>query len=177
MRMDTIIGLYGKGNEIIFWHSLCVGSCLILSGNCRCMCRYHWRWSTKFGQVGSVMTMFAKVQKFSLVMTISIHICVWLGKRWKTSFYTWVPFSDVIVALVFRSISWVAMCSLLHGQCSKWIPKSLMVWPHWYCERCATVVCGIPRWIQNVVKKWVKNKRNERLLRRINNQALIVAPT
>ncbi len=37
-RMETIIGLYGKGNEIISQHSLCVGLCLVLSGNYRCMC-------------------------------------------------------------------------------------------------------------------------------------------
>jgi hypothetical protein len=30
MRMETIIGLYGKGNEIISWHLLCTGSCFAL---------------------------------------------------------------------------------------------------------------------------------------------------
>jgi hypothetical protein len=54
MRMETIIGLYGKGNEIISWHSLCVGSCLVLSGNYRCM-RYcpqsmlHQIWTSQIG--------------------------------------------------------------------------------------------------------------------------------
>jgi hypothetical protein len=38
MKIETTIGLYGKGNEIIYWHSLCVGSCLILSSNYCCMC-------------------------------------------------------------------------------------------------------------------------------------------
>jgi hypothetical protein len=40
--METIIGLYCKGNEIIPWRSWCVGSRLVLSGNCCYMC-YHRR--------------------------------------------------------------------------------------------------------------------------------------
>jgi hypothetical protein len=35
-------GLYGKGNEIISWHSLCVGSCFVLNDNSCCM-HYHCR--------------------------------------------------------------------------------------------------------------------------------------
>ncbi len=54
MRMDTTIGLYNKGNEIIFWRSLCVESCLILSGNCHCMCCHcrsmlHQIWTSRIG--------------------------------------------------------------------------------------------------------------------------------
>jgi len=40
MKIETTIDLYGKRNEIISWRSLCVGLCLILSGNFCCM-RYH----------------------------------------------------------------------------------------------------------------------------------------
>jgi len=36
-RMETIIGFYGKGNEIISYHSLYVGSRLVLNSNC-CAC-------------------------------------------------------------------------------------------------------------------------------------------
>jgi hypothetical protein len=43
MRMKTTIGLYGKGNEIISWHLLCVGSCFVFSDNCHYMC---CRWNT-----------------------------------------------------------------------------------------------------------------------------------
>jgi Fe-S-cluster containining protein len=39
--METPIGLYGTGNEIIFWHSLSVGLCFVLSGNHCCMCYRH----------------------------------------------------------------------------------------------------------------------------------------
>jgi hypothetical protein len=40
MKMETIVGFYGKGNEIISWRSLCIRSCLILNNNCYCMhCR------------------------------------------------------------------------------------------------------------------------------------------
>jgi hypothetical protein len=40
MRMEIIIGLCGKENEVISWCLLYVGSCLVLSGNCHCM-HYH----------------------------------------------------------------------------------------------------------------------------------------
>jgi hypothetical protein len=33
-RMETTIGHYGKGNEIISQCLLCVGSCIVLNGNC-----------------------------------------------------------------------------------------------------------------------------------------------
>jgi hypothetical protein len=36
MRMEIIVGFYGKGNEIIFWHLLYVGLGLVLSGNYHC---------------------------------------------------------------------------------------------------------------------------------------------
>jgi len=39
-KMETIVGFYGKGNEIISWCSLCIGSCLILNNNCYCT-HYH----------------------------------------------------------------------------------------------------------------------------------------
>jgi hypothetical protein len=98
---------------------------------------------TKFGQIGSTMTKSAKVQKLFLVMTISIHLHVWRGKRWETFFCTWAPFSDAITTTISWSISWAIMRSFSHMQRNKWIPKSLMVWSHWHCERCIIVGCGI----------------------------------
>jgi hypothetical protein len=41
IRIKTIIGLYGKGNEIISWCLLCVGSCLV-SSNYQCMHCHLW---------------------------------------------------------------------------------------------------------------------------------------
>jgi hypothetical protein len=38
MRMETTVGLYGKGNEIISWCSFCVRSCFVLNGNYHYMC-------------------------------------------------------------------------------------------------------------------------------------------
>jgi hypothetical protein len=54
MRMETIVGLYRKGNEIISWSSLCVGSWFVLNNNCRCMrCRHrsmlHQIWTSWIG--------------------------------------------------------------------------------------------------------------------------------
>jgi hypothetical protein len=38
---DTPIRLNNKGNEVIAWCSIDVGSCLLLSSHCRCMCCFH----------------------------------------------------------------------------------------------------------------------------------------
>jgi hypothetical protein len=38
MRMETIIGLYAKGNYIISWLLFYVGSCFVLNNNYCCMC-------------------------------------------------------------------------------------------------------------------------------------------
>jgi len=46
--METTVGLYGKGNEIIFWQQLYVGSCLVLSDNCCCM---HYRHRNTLQQI------------------------------------------------------------------------------------------------------------------------------
>jgi hypothetical protein len=97
-----------------------------------------------------------------------------LRKRWETFFYMWIPFSNVIAIMISWSVSWVVMHSFSHGQHNKWIPKSLMVWPHWHHERCATVGCGIPRQIHNVVKKRVEDKRNEGALESVNNQTHVI---
>jgi hypothetical protein len=124
---------------------------------------------TKFVWIKLVMKMSTKVWKPFLVMTISTHLHVWWGKSWQTSICTWTPLSNRISMMVFRNISWVAVHSLLHGQCNKWIPKSSMVWPHWHHERCGIVGCGIPRWIHSVIKKWADDKQNECVLKWINN--------
>jgi hypothetical protein len=51
-----------------------------------------------------------------------------------------------------------------------------MAWPHSHREKCTTVGCGISTWIQSVIRKWTKDKQNERVLRRTNNQALVARP-
>jgi len=85
--------------------------------------------------------------------------------------------SDAIVVMVSQSISWATMRSFPHEQRNKSILKSLMVWPHWHCERCAIVRRVILRWIWNVVRKWTKEKQNERVLGWINNQTPTTGPT
>jgi hypothetical protein len=122
------------------------------------------------------MTTSIKVRKLSLVMIIFTRLCVWWGKKWKTSLYMWAPLFDAIVAMVFWSVSWVVVQSFSHEQHSKWIPKSLMVWQHWHCERCGAIRCDILRQIQSVVRKWVDDKHNEGVLRQANNQAPVVGP-
>ncbi len=145
-RMETIIGFYGKGNEIISWCLLCVGSCLV-NGNCHYMCCHHWNTLHQINTNRIGMTTSIKVQKLSLVMTTSIHLHVWQGKRWKTFIFTWASFSNAMAAMVSRNVSWAAMHSFLHEQRNKWICKSSMVWLHWHYEKCTTIWCGILKWI------------------------------
>jgi hypothetical protein len=116
----------------------------------------------------------AKVRKPSTVITISIRLSVWWGKRWEPSFCTWTPFSDIMDTMVFKIISWAIMHSLPYQKCTKWIPKSSMVWPQWHCERCGIVGCGILRQIHKVIWRWAKDKWNERVLEQTNDE---VPPT
>jgi hypothetical protein len=111
-------------------------------------------------------------------MTISHRFHVWQGKRWETSLWIQAPLLMWWFATIFQSVSWATVRSFPHKQCNKCIPKSSMVWPHWHYETwCATVGCGILRWVQNVVRKWVEDKWNEEVLGWTNNQAPIARPT
>jgi hypothetical protein len=105
----------------------------------------------------------------TLVMRISIHFHVWWGKKWETSFCMWTPLFNTITIMVFQSVSWVAMHSLLHRLHNKWIFKSLMIWPHRHRERCAIVGCGILRWIRSVIRKWGEDKWNDGVFKWANN--------
>ncbi len=120
---------------------------------------------TKFVWVGLAMTTSIMVQKLSLVMIISTCLCVWWGKKWKTSLSMWAPLFNAIVATIFSSVSWVVVQSFSHEQHSKWIPKSSRVWQQWHYERCKDVRCDILRQIQSVERKWVEDKQNEGVLR------------
>jgi hypothetical protein len=51
-----------------------------------------------------------------------------------------------------------------------------MVWPHWHHERWATIGCGKPKWVHNVVKKWANDKRNVGVVGWVNNQAPAPGP-
>jgi SET domain-containing protein len=44
-------------------------------------------------------------------------------------------------------------------------------------ERCVIVGCGIPKQIWSAIKKWAKEKWNERVVGQANNQALTIEPT
>jgi hypothetical protein len=117
---------------------------------------------TKSIRVRPAIKTFVKVRKLSLVMIISTCLHVWWGKMWETSLYMWAPLSDAITTMVSWNVSWAIVHSLPHGQHSKWILKSSMVWPHWHHERCKTIGCRILKQIWNVVRKWAEDKRNER---------------
>ncbi len=152
---------------------VCVGSRLVLNDNYHCMCYCH---QSMLHQIYTSRIGNDNICQGTKIVSSddNIHssLCV-AGKRWKPSLYT----SDVIVAIVFWNVLWATMCSLLHEQCNKWIPKSLMVWSHLHREKHRTIVCGIPRWIRNVVKKWAEDKQNEGVLWWTKNQAPIARPT
>jgi hypothetical protein len=80
------------------------------------------------------MIMSTKVWKSFLAMEISIHLCVWWGEKWENFLCMWTPLLDMIIAMVFQSVSWVAMCSLLHRQHSKWILIDGMTTFNWYAQ-------------------------------------------
>jgi hypothetical protein len=121
--------------------------------------------------------MSIKVQKLFWVIKMSTCCQMWRGKRWETSLWTCASLSKAIVAIVSQNVSWVIVCSLPQGQQNKWVPRSSMVWPHWHHERWTIVGCGKPRWVQNVVRKWVIDKRNVGVVGRTNNQVLALGPT
>ncbi len=151
------VGAHFVKDRALFWVAIVATCDVILEAHC-----------TKFVRVGLAMINDNIRQNSKTISNDdNIHSSLFTTKkRWETSFNTWVKLFDVMVAMVSRNISWVTMRSFLREQHNKWIPKSSMVWHH---ERCGTVGCGIPRRIQSVVRKWAKDKWNERVLGQINN--------
>jgi len=125
---------------------------------------------TKSIWVRSRMKTFAKVRKLSLVITISIHLCVWQRKRWKTFIYTWDPLFNAIVVMYLKVYHGLQCTHSRMGNRANGHPNHQCYDHIGICERCTTIRCGIPRWIHSVVRKWAEDKQNKRL-GRINNQA------
>jgi hypothetical protein len=143
-KMKKTINLYGKRIEIVFWCMFCVWFCFLLIENCCCMCCCGWCmlyhiWVSWINYDNTI-----KVWKPSMVIKISICHLLWRGKRCKTFFCTCVVFSKIIVVMVSQRVSWVVVCSFSHGHWNKWIPKSLMLCPHWQYEICVTIGYGKP---------------------------------
>jgi hypothetical protein len=101
-----------------------------------------------------------------------IHLSLGVAKeRWETSFWTCVPLSKRINLIVSQSVLWVIICSFLQGHQNKWLFRSSMVLlPHWHHEGWATIGCGKLREVHNVVRKWVKDKRNVSVVGQVNNR-------
>jgi hypothetical protein len=120
--MEITIGLYGKGNEIIFWHLLCVGSCLVLSNNCRCMC-YHRR--STLHQIWTSWIGSDNVRQGSKTIfgdeNIYLSSCVVGEKVRNLSLYVGSTFQYDCCNSISKCIMG-AMCSFPHGQHNKWIP-------------------------------------------------------
>jgi len=109
MRMEITIGLYGKGNEIIFYRSSYVRLCLVLNDNYCCMCCCHRNtlhqictsWISNDNVHQGLKTIFRDD---------NIHLFLCMAKeKVGTSFCMWAAFSNMIVATVSWSVSWIKM--------------------------------------------------------------------
>jgi len=129
-RMETTVDLYNKGNEIISWQLLYIGSCLVLNGNCFYI--HYSRWNT-LHQICTNQINNDNIHRGSKIVfgDDNIHPFPYMTKkRWEASHYTWAPLSNTIVATISWSVSWVVVHSLSHKQLNKWIPKSSMLYDH-----------------------------------------------
>jgi hypothetical protein len=111
MKMKTPIHFNSKGNEIITWCSFGIGqvfSWATIIITCVIVVDVHY---TIFVQIGLAMIMSIKVWKPFIVIRISTPHRMWWRKRCKTSFWTCVSLSKVIVVIVFWSVSWVVVHS------------------------------------------------------------------
>ncbi len=120
MRMKTLTCFNKKGNEVITWCLFGIRSCFLLSNHCRCTCYHCWclLHSIYANQINNDNV--HKIQKLSLEIKIFICHQVWRGKRWEISLQTCAPFSKTIVAIIFRNVSWVVICSFPQRHWSKW---------------------------------------------------------
>jgi len=71
---------------------------------------------------------------------------------------------------ILKCVVGVNVRSFLQRHWNKWVPKLLMVWPHWHHKRWATIGCGKTRWVRNVIRKWVGDKWNVGVVGQANNQ-------
>jgi hypothetical protein len=166
--MKTPICFNSNGNDVIIWCSLNVWSCIFwVTIIATCVVVINVRY-TIYVRFESTMIMSIKVQKLFLVIRISIHHCV-MKENVGDLLLTCVPFSKVVVMRISWSVSWVVVHSFPQRNWSKWVRRSSMVWPHSHCERWATVGCGKPKWVHDVVRKWVKDKQNAGVVGQTSN--------
>jgi len=127
MIMKTPICFNNKGNEVIALCLFNIWLCLLLSNHHSCMC-YHRQCLLHY-ICPSRVNNDNIYQRPKMSLVISICICCWVcqGKMWETSFWTCVPLSKTITAIVFQSVSWVIMRSPLQGHWNKWVFRSSMV--------------------------------------------------
>jgi len=100
MRMKTPIHFDNNGNEVIIWCSFGVGLCFFLNNDYHACVVIINAPCTIFVWVGSIMTMYIKVWKSSLVIKMFTRHRVRWKKRWETSFWTCVLLSKAITTTV-----------------------------------------------------------------------------
>jgi hypothetical protein len=166
-KMRTLIFFNSKESEIIAWCSLVVWSCFLLKTHHHCMCYccrclLHYIYSSRVNN-GNILKSF-------LVIRIFTCCYVWQGKKWENSFWTCASLFKTIAWIVSWNTLWTIVYSFLQGHQSKWVPRLLMLWWHWQCEKWATIKCDKLRRIHNVIKKWTENKQNARVIGWTNNQ-------
>jgi len=164
--MKTPIRINNKGNDVIICCSLGVWSCLLLSNHHHYMCCRH---QCSLQCICASWFNNDNVHQSPEAIWISIHHWVWWGKRWKTSLLRCAPFFKTIVVTISQIMSWAIVHSFPQGHWSKWIHDCL-----WY-DHTNTVKDGqlwdvaSQKWVQDVVKKWTRDKRNASVVGQINN--------
>jgi hypothetical protein len=129
-------------DRVFSWMTIVI-ACIVMD-NAHC---------TIFKQVESIMITSIKVQKLFLVIKILTHCQMRWGRRWETSFCTCVPIFKTIVVTISQRISWVEVCSFLHGHSLKQVDtqiingmSTLTIWK----------MCNYRMWKPKVGTLWCK---------------------
>jgi hypothetical protein len=117
--------------------------------------------------VKSTMMTSIKVQSPSLVIRISTHHRVW--RRWDLLLNMCSIFQNNSCDSIMKCIVSYYVHSFLKGHWNKWVPKLSIIWPHWHCERWATIGSCNPRQVRNAMRKWVEDKQNENVIGQVHN--------
>ncbi len=157
---------------MLVWHRIM----FFFSSHCRCMCCCH---QCSLHHLCANWVNNDNIHQSSKIISSvkDIHSLLGVAREKVGDLHlTCASFSKTIVTIIFQSVSWATVCSFSQGHRSKWVPKLLMVWSHQHCERWATVRCGKPRWVRNVVRKWADDKGNVGVVGQANNQAPTLEP-
>jgi hypothetical protein len=168
-RMKTPICVNSKGNEIITWCLISIWSCFLLNNYHHYMCYYHrcllhhicvnWVNNDNVHQVLEVVYGDKDIHSSSGVAKEKVKN----------------PFLNMCCTFQNNNYDNILKCVvgcytfIFARHWNKWVLMSSMVWPHWHHEKWAIVGYDKPRWVHNVIRKWVEDKWNVGVVGWINN--------